>query len=84
VNVAARVEAETRATGDTLLLTGATRVALRRTEVELTSRGHVRLKGKAEPIELFAVAAPVEAPARPVQEPATRGATQEPATRGAT
>jgi adenylate cyclase len=84
VNVAARVEAETHATGDTLLLTGATRVALRRTEVELTSRGHVRLKGKAEPIELFAVAAPVEAPARPVQEPATRGATQEPATRGAT
>jgi class 3 adenylate cyclase len=73
VNVAARVESETRETGDPLLITQATREALR-SEVTLSSRGHVRLKGKSEPIELFAVTAPVEVPARPVEEPAARGA----------
>jgi class 3 adenylate cyclase len=73
VNVAARVEKETRETGDSLLITQGTRDALRRTEVPLTSRGHVRLKGKTEPIELCAVTAPIEA-APPVEEPAARGA----------
>ena len=73
VNVAARVESETRETGDTLLLTEATRRALG-TEIGLVSRGHVRLKGKAESIQLFAVTEPVKAPAQAVEEPAARGA----------
>lgn len=53
VNVAARVEAATRETGDDVLITDATRQALTRA-VELDSRGSLPLKGKAEPIELFA------------------------------
>lgn len=57
VNVASRVEAETRETGDTLLLTAATRDALR-ADVPLVSRGKVALRGKAEPVELFALGEP--------------------------
>jgi adenylate cyclase len=53
VNVAARVEAATRETGDDVLITGATkRLLLNRTP--LVSRGTVPLKGKAEPLEVFA------------------------------
>jgi adenylate cyclase len=52
VNVAARVEAATRDTGDALLLTSATRDALTR-PVPLESRGTVPLKGKAEPVEVL-------------------------------
>jgi class 3 adenylate cyclase len=53
VNVAARVEAATRQTGDDVLITGATeRLLLNRTP--LVSRGTVTLKGKAEPLEVFA------------------------------
>jgi class 3 adenylate cyclase len=55
VNVAARVEAATRDTGDDLLLTRATREALLR-PASLVSRGSISLKGKTEPIELFAAA----------------------------
>lgn len=54
VNVAARVEAATRQTGDDVLLTDATRRALRRAH-PMESRGGIELKGKAEPVELFAV-----------------------------
>lgn len=53
VNVAARVEAATRQTGDDVLLTDATRCQLRR-EHHLLSRGPMELKGKAQAIELFA------------------------------
>jgi adenylate cyclase len=53
VNVAARVEAATRKTGDDLLITPATRDALKR-PVALESRGTVELKGKAEPVEVLA------------------------------
>jgi class 3 adenylate cyclase len=53
VNVAARVEAATRHTGDPLLLTCATRDALRR-PCAVSSRGTVPLKGKAEPVEVLA------------------------------
>ena len=53
VNVAARVEAATRDTGDTLLITAATRDALVR-RLDLSSRGSVPLKGKAEPVEILA------------------------------
>lgn len=62
VNVAARVEAATRATGDDVLLTDATRRALHR-PLAVVSRGAVELKGKSAPLELFA---PVPTPAVPV------------------
>jgi adenylate cyclase len=62
VNVAARVEAATRETGDHLLITRATRDALTR-PAPLMSRGSVALKGKSEPIELLAPAAAVDADA---------------------
>lgn len=52
VNVAARVEAATRMTGDGVLLTGATRERLTR-DVPLTSRGTTEVRGRDEPIELF-------------------------------
>ncbi|HET7689234.1 MAG TPA: adenylate/guanylate cyclase domain-containing protein [Nocardioidaceae bacterium] len=53
VNVAARVEAATRETGDDVLITAATRDALTRPH-DLASRGTLSLKGKSEPVELFA------------------------------
>lgn len=53
VNTAARVEAATRQTGDDVLITAATAAMLQR-EVPLVSRGSVPLKGKAEPLEVFA------------------------------
>jgi adenylate cyclase len=53
VNVAARVEAATRETGDDVLITQATASMLQR-EVPLVSRGSIPLKGKSEPLELFA------------------------------
>ena len=56
VNVAARVEAATRNTGDDLLITQATSDALLH-DVELQSRGTVDLKGKAEPVEVLACVA---------------------------
>lgn len=52
VNVAARVEAATRATGDHVLFTDATRRLLTR-PLGCISRGALPLKGKAEPLELF-------------------------------
>lgn len=53
VNVAARVEAATRETGDDLLITSATRDAMTR-PLALVSRGTVPLKGKSEPVEVLA------------------------------
>jgi len=53
VNVASRVEAETRETGDDLLLTEATRERLR-SPVELESRGERDLKGIERPVRLYA------------------------------
>ena len=53
VNVAARVEAATRETGDDVLITAATKRLLLN-KVPLVSRGTVALKGKAEPLEVFA------------------------------
>lgn len=60
VNVAARVEAATRETGDDVLFTDATRRMLTR-HCASVSRGALPLKGKAEPLELFA---PVSTPDR--------------------
>jgi class 3 adenylate cyclase len=69
VNVAARVEAATRQTGDGVLITSATRAALVG-EWELVSRGGIELKGKAEPVELFAPKVSAEAglPALPASQ----------------
>lgn len=55
VNVAARVEEATRLSGDEVLVTQALRDALRGTPaVAWTERREVALKGKAEPVTLFA------------------------------
>jgi adenylate cyclase len=62
VNVAARVEAETRQTGDEVLITASTRELLGDT-IEVEARGPRTLKGKGEPVELFApVVGTVELP----------------------
>ena len=53
VNVAARVEAETRQTGDSLLLTEATRERLGES-FDLESRGERVLKGIERPVRLYA------------------------------
>jgi class 3 adenylate cyclase len=55
VNVSARVEAATRETGDDVLITCETRDALTRT-LAFAARGFIPLKGKAEPVEVFAPA----------------------------
>lgn len=55
VNVAARVEAETRETGDDVLLTAATRAALH-DEYSLQPRGAHVLRGLERPVELYALA----------------------------
>lgn len=54
VNVAARVEAATRRTGDDVLITADTRDRLVR-DHSLVSRGELELKGKSAPLELFAL-----------------------------
>lgn len=54
VNVAARIEAATRQTGDTVLISERTKELLRGTVVTLTGRANIALKGKAEPVRLFA------------------------------
>ncbi len=64
VNVAARVEAATRETGDAVLITTATRAAMVR-PIELTGRGSISLKGKTEPAELFAPQAAIASAAMP-------------------
>jgi adenylate cyclase len=58
VNVAARVEAATRQTNDTVLLTERTKELLERPGVELVEREHVALKGKSTTVRLFAPARP--------------------------
>jgi adenylate cyclase len=55
VNVAARVEAATRETGDTILLTEATRCLLKDEGAGLAPRGEIPLKGKSDPTGLYAV-----------------------------
>jgi adenylate cyclase len=64
VNTAARVEAATRATGDEALIAQATKERLTRHDV--VSRGSLPLKGKAEPVELFALQALAGARKSPV------------------
>lgn len=54
VNTASRVEGATRATGDAVLVTEATRVRLRRDHGGWAVRDAVALKGKREPVLLHA------------------------------
>jgi class 3 adenylate cyclase len=61
VNVASRVEALTRRTGDEILITEATKEALRRSEVVLASRGTEPVRGRSEPVSLYAVVSRVPA-----------------------
>ena len=56
VNTAARVEAATRETGDDVLITAATKDLLRRDHSDWIERDPVPLKGKREPVRLFAPA----------------------------
>ena len=56
VNVAARVEEVTRDTGDTILLTESTRALLNeKWRAQLDERGSMPLKGKSEPVALYAL-----------------------------
>jgi adenylate cyclase len=56
VNTAARVESQTRQTGDDVLITAATRALLREDHGEWTERGEVALKGKSAGVRLLAPA----------------------------
>jgi adenylate cyclase len=55
VNVASRVERATRETGDVALLTEATRCLLAAGTDGLESRGKIELKGKSEPVPVYAL-----------------------------
>ena len=57
VNVAARVEAATRQTGDTILIAGRTLELLDAASVQVEERPDVVLKGKSGSVSLFAVQA---------------------------
>jgi adenylate cyclase len=65
VNVAARVEAATRQTGDVVLIADETRRLLRDPEVPLEERPTVPLKGKREVVPLYAPEGSGEAPKAP-------------------
>ena len=54
VNTAARVEAATRDTGDDVLITAATRDRLAVHHCDWTERRAVALRGKTEPVRMFA------------------------------
>jgi adenylate cyclase len=54
VNVAARVQDATRDLGEPLLLTEATRCLLERGAEDVEPRGRLALKGKAEPVAVYA------------------------------
>jgi class 3 adenylate cyclase len=61
VNVASRVEALTRQTGDAILITEATKDALRTRDTVLSSRGTETIRGRSEPVSLYAVASRIPA-----------------------
>jgi adenylate cyclase len=69
VNVAARVERMTRETGDVVLITEATRCLLTREGIAVEERGSIPLKGRTDPVCLYAPR--IELPKRPV--PAAAG-----------
>jgi adenylate cyclase len=76
VNVAARVEAATRTTGDVVLIAERTRELLGASDVLLDERPGITLKGKREPVNLYAPRFPAVASA---SEPAGADADARPA-----
>jgi class 3 adenylate cyclase len=62
VNVAARVEAATRAMGDTILVTESTRALMDAPDIRLESRGSLPVRGRSEPVKVYAPV-PVALPA---------------------
>jgi adenylate cyclase len=72
VNVSARVQDATRELGEPLLLTEATRSLVESTRIELEARGELSLRGKREPVAVYAPL--VTLPGRPPRrkEPAWR------------
>jgi adenylate cyclase len=64
VNVAARIEAATRQTGDTVLLSERTKELLRGEQPELVERTGVELKGRRETVRVYAPARAEDAPAK--------------------
>ena len=71
VNVAARVEHLTRETGDTILITEATRRLLVRDRTnsrEPRRRGEFALKGVSEPVPIYAISTPLDKSSRRVQK----------------
>jgi adenylate cyclase len=73
VNVAARVEHLTRETGDTILVTEATRCLLDGS-IEMAARGEVALKGKSDPVPVY-----TPLPERPAAPEAGQAPAAEPA-----
>ncbi len=65
VNVAARVEAATRQTGDTVLLTERTAALLHRERLELEERPGLELKGKRDAVVVYAPKARAADPSAP-------------------
>ena len=63
INVAARVEAATRETGDTILVSDQTMKAVRQPDIKLEPRPSVRLKGKRDAVAVYAAQAAPDAPA---------------------
>ena len=55
VNVAARVEAHTRETGDSILITESTKALLSPNGTALEGRGQHVMKGRSQPVEVYAV-----------------------------
>jgi adenylate cyclase len=64
VNIAARVESATRQTGDPILIAAETMRALRDSRFPLEERPGIELKGKREPVDLYAPST-VTAPSSP-------------------
>jgi PAS domain S-box-containing protein len=63
VNTAARIEAATRCTGDTVLISEAVRMRLEHAELKAIERPSVPIKGKRQTMRLFAPLSPAESPA---------------------
>jgi adenylate cyclase len=68
VNVAARVETLTRESGDTILITEATRCLLSERDFELRERGDFALKGVSEPVPIYAIPTPLDESSSRVQK----------------